>query len=110
MKSIRVGVIGCGNISKLHVQSYKLLDNVELVACADINLPRAQAFAQAHGFARAYKSAEEMMARETLDAVSVCTWCCAHAPCAIAALRGGANVLCEKPLAMNAAEAEEMLA
>ena len=51
-----------------------------------------------------------MMAKEELDCVSVCTWNAAHKGATIAALRGGANVICEKPMAMNAAEAEEMLA
>lgn len=109
MKTVRVGIIGCGNISHSHLAAYKRLDNVELTACADINFERAQAYAGAHGFARAYGSAQEMMAHEQLDAVSVCTWNSAHCECTLAALAGGANVLCEKPLAMNAQEAQRMV-
>ena len=51
-----------------------------------------------------------MVKNEQLDAVSVCTWNCAHAKCTIAALNAGINVLCEKPMATSAAEAEEMKA
>lgn len=108
MDKIRVGIIGCGSISRCHLSAYKQLDNVELVACADMNFERAQAYARENGFQRAYPSAEAMMAQEKLDAVSVCTWNNGHAPCSIAALKAGANVLCEKPLAMNTEEAREM--
>lgn len=109
MKKIRVGIVGCGGISRCHVAAYKALSQVELVACADINYERAQAYAKEHGFQRAYDSAEAMMANETLDAVSVCTWNNGHAPVSITCLRGGANVLCEKPLALNAEEAQTMV-
>lgn len=108
MDKIRVGIVGCGGISRCHVAAYKALKQVELVACADLNFERAQAYAKEHGFSRAYDSAEAMMANEKLDAVSICTWNNGHAPCAITCLKGGANVLCEKPLALNASEAQEM--
>ena len=49
-----------------------------------------------------------MLALKELDAVSVCTWNSAHAECAIAALRAGKHVLCEKPMALNTAQAQEM--
>ena len=52
----------------------------------------------------------EMLKLQELDAVSVCTWNSAHAPCAIAALNAGKHVLCEKPMALNAREAAEMQA
>lgn len=109
MEKVRVGIIGCGSISLVHTAAYQKLEDVELTACADINFERAKAYAQEHGFARAYPGAEEMMAAEQLDAVSVCTWNNGHMPCSIAALRAGANVLCEKPLAMNTAQAQQMI-
>lgn len=57
---------------------------------------------------RLYTDVKDMVAKEELDAVSVCTWNAAHAPCTIAALEAGLHVLCEKPMAMNVAEAEAM--
>ena len=58
---------------------------------------------------RLYTDKDEMLrACPEIDAVSVCTWNSAHAECTIAALNAGKNVLCEKPMAMNAAEAEAM--
>lgn len=113
MEKIRIGIIGTGNISNFHMLGYKALEEegvVELVAACDINEERLNAFCEKYGFAKKYTDCAEMMKNETLDCVSVCTWNAAHKDCTITALRGGANVLCEKPMAMNAKEAEEMLA
>ena len=111
MAKIKVGIIGTGNISGAHMGGYKALgDRVEVVACCDINEEKVKRYAEKHGIPRTYTDYNEMMAKEDLDCVSVCTWNAAHKGATIAALRGGANVICEKPMAMNAAEAEEMLA
>ena len=111
MKKTRVGVIGCGGISHFHMNGYKELETegrVELVACCDIDGGKVVKFAEKYGFPRSYTDAEEMMKNEELDCVSVCVWNSAHKDCTIAALRGGANVLCEKPMALNAKESQEM--
>lgn len=110
---LRIGIIGTGNISHCHMTGYTKLvkeGKAELVACCDIDAEKVRAYAEKYGFARTYTDCHEMMEKETLDCVSVCTWNAAHKECTIAALRGGANVLCEKPMAMNTREAEEMLA
>ena len=108
MEKIRVGIIGTGGISQSHVEGYQQIPNVEFVACCDINEPKVKNYAEKYGFARYYTDCHEMMAKEELDCVSVCTWNSAHMECTIAALDGGANVICEKPMAMNAAEAIKM--
>ena len=111
MSALKVGIIGCGGISHSHLHGYRALgDRVEFVACCDIDYEKAKAYAERNGFARAYPNCEEMLAGEKLDLVSVTTWNSAHAPCAIAALNAGCNVICEKPMAMNAKEAEAMRA
>ena len=109
MEKTRVGIIGTGNISNAHMEGYNtLLDSVELAACCDLDREKAEAFAKRYGFAKVYTDYNEMLANEKLDAVSVCTWNAEHKNAAIAALKAGANVLCEKPMAMNRFEAEEM--
>ena len=109
-RKIRVGIIGCGNISYCHLGGYKALpDQVELVACCDIDEIKAQKFAEANGFKAWYKDYNDMFAKEQLDAVSVCTWNVAHCGATVAALNAGCDVLCEKPMAMNANEAQQML-
>ncbi|MEI7025022.1 Gfo/Idh/MocA family protein [Paenibacillus sp. y28] len=109
MSKIKVAVIGCGSISKhRHIPEYAAIPEVELVAFCDIRLERAQAYAGQYG-ARAYSSYEELLAKEQLDAVSVCTPNALHAPVAIAAANAGVHVLVEKPMATTSDEAEAMI-
>lgn len=110
MSKIKAGIIGTGGISVHHTNGYKLVPGVEVVACCDIDEAKVKAYAERHNIPRWYTDCREMMEKEDLDVVSVTTWNSAHKDCTITALRGGAHVLCEKPMAMNAAEAEEMLA
>ena len=109
-KKLKVAVIGVGGISEVHIHGYKQLKNVELYAFCDINENTLKLKGERHGVTRLYTD-EATMLRELpeIDAVSVCTWNAAHAPCTIMALNAGKHVLCEKPMAMNAQEAEEML-
>lgn len=112
MEKLKIGIIGTGNISHFHARGYeKLVESgaVELTACCDLDADKVKAFAEKYGFARTYTDFNEMLATENLDCVSVCTWNAAHKCATIAALEAGANVLCEKPMALNAAEAQEML-
>lgn len=108
---LRVAIIGCGNIGSTHATAYLAhADRATIVACCDLIPERAQAFAQRFGIPAVYTDMEEMMRAEQPQAVSVCTWNRSHASAAICALRGGADVICEKPMAMSAAEAEQMQA
>ncbi|WP_457791911.1 Gfo/Idh/MocA family protein [Anaeromassilibacillus sp. SJQ-5] len=107
-KKIKVGVIGVGSIAEMHIAGYKADPRVELAAFCDINEERLKEKGERHGVTRLYTDVKDMVAKEELDAVSVCTWNAAHAPCTIAALEAGLHVLCEKPMAMNVAEAEAM--
>ena len=110
MGKIKAGIIGTGGISHFHMNGYKALsDLVDVVAVCDIDEEKVIKYAEKFNVPHYYTDYNEMMAKEQLDCVSVCTWNAAHKGATIAALRGGANVLCEKPMAMNAAEAKEML-
>ena len=109
MSKLRVGIIGNGGIANSHMSGYRALgDRVEVVACCDINPEKADEFAAKYGIPNVYYSCEEMFKSITLDMVSVCTWNSAHCECTVAALEAGCNVLCEKPMAMNAGEAQKM--
>ncbi len=109
-KKLRIGIIGTGNISHCHMAGYKMLkDRVDVVAACDIDEAKLDAYCKRYDIPHKYTDFYEMMEKEELDCVSVCTWNVKHKEATIAALRGGANVICEKPMAMNAAEAQEMI-
>lgn len=111
MDKIRVGVIGTGSISQFHLDAYAANPDVEIAALCDLNRVMLDKRGDAYGVdpAHRYEDYNAMLVAEKLDAVSVCTWNSAHMPCTIAALEAGANVLCEKPMATSAADAERML-
>lgn len=110
MKKWKIAIIGVGGISEMHIASYLRNPDVELYAFCDINEKRLHEMGEKYGISRLYTDKDEMLrALPEIDAVSVCTWNSAHAPCAIAALNAGKHVLCEKPMATCAAEAQEML-
>lgn len=110
MSKLKIGIIGLGSISQLHADAYCKNPDVELYAFCDIHRERAVKAAEKYGVPidRVFSDINEMLALDEIDAVSVCTWNSAHASCTITALNAGKHVLCEKPMAMNAAEAREM--
>ncbi len=107
LKKLRVGVIGLG-IGRGHIRGYQGHRAAEVAALADTDEARLAEVGEEAGVAARYADAVEMLKKEDLDVVSVATPNRFHAPLAIAALRAGAHVLCEKPMAMNAREAARM--
>ena len=122
MAQFRVGIIGCGRpwkspgasgfgMSNFHAHGYTTSPDATIVALADVNLDNARAFQTAHGGERIYTDYHEMLAREQLDIVSICTWPHLHAPMVIAAAEAGVKAIhCEKPMAPSYAEALQMVA
>ena len=109
MEKIKIAVVGVGNIANYHIQGYLADPNAELYAFCDINETQLNKMGEKYGITRLYTDEAEMLkALPEIDAVSVCTWNSAHAPCTIMALNAGKHVLCEKPMAMNVEEAKEM--
>jgi len=104
---VRVAIVGCGQMGRWHLDSYKTDPRAEVVAFVDTARDRAEAFARETG-GRAYTSHLDMLANEKLDAVSLCSVPSTHRNITVDLLRAGAHVLCEKPLAVTVAEAEEM--
>ena len=109
MKKLRIGLVGAGNIAKTHLRAYQNVENAEVVAICDINAEKLAITAAKFGIEKTYTSETEMLANEELDAVDVCVWNCNHAVCSIEALNAGKHVLCEKPMATSAEEAQQML-
>ncbi|MDD3153818.1 MAG: Gfo/Idh/MocA family oxidoreductase [Victivallaceae bacterium] len=108
MAKLKAGVIGLGMGSN-HLRGYLTHPDVEVVAVADrLETKRAMARDEFH-IPHIYEEGADMIAKEKLDLISVAVPNRSHHDLTIAALRSGANVLCEKPMAMNAEEAREML-
>lgn len=110
---LRVGVIGCGGIGRIHAGVYRDNPNAQLVCVCDIRQDRADAAAQQFGV-KAYYSVAEMLQKENLDAVSVATGGVEngsdHYAPTMEALEAGVHVLVEKPISNNIVEAREMVA
>ncbi len=109
-KKLRIGFIGAGGIGRTQMRHLKGFDDVELVAASDVNEAGLKQAQSEHGVKTLYADWQEMLVREDLDAVSVCTPNGMHAEHSIGALKAGCHVLVEKPLAMNAQEGTAMLA
>ena len=109
MGKLRVGVIGLG-MGQAHINGYQGHPAAEVVAIADMDRKRLDKIGDEKKIANRYEDAEEMIAKEGLDIVSVVTPNKFHKPLTIKALKAGCHVLCEKPMAMNAAEGREMIA
>jgi len=91
MKKIRTAVIGCGGISRVHLESLSHMDDVELVCVADIKEDRAKTRAEQYGCAYT-TDWREFLTREDIDVVHLCTPHYLHAPMAIALLDAGTVV------------------
>jgi len=108
-KKVRVGFIGTGGIADYQASFLKKMADVEILAGADVSKKALETFAGKHGVPHAFADYKEMLKLKALDAVSVCTPNYLHKAPVIAALRAGKDVMVEKPMAMNAREAQAMV-
>lgn len=102
---LRIGVIGTGSISDLHLSAYAANPGAKIVAICDVNGKRAQDVVDKYGADKVFTDYRELLADPAIDAVSICTWNNTHAPISIAALDAGKHVLVEKPLSRTVEEA-----
>jgi predicted dehydrogenase len=109
MPRLRLAIVGTGYISKIHAQAALSLPDVELVAVVNHREESMQAFAAQFGIPRQYATIDDLVAAGGVDAVSINSPNYLHAPQTVAALDAGIPVMVEKPMAMNAAEARQML-
>lgn len=107
---MRVGIIGAGGISYQHAAACQALEGIDLVAVCDTRIEAAAKLADQFGVAARYTDIDELIAREEIDLAIVAVWGRAHAEVSGKLARSGRvrGVLCEKPLAIDAAEAAEM--
>ncbi len=109
-KPLGIGIIGAGHIMKSHALAYLASPEMaRLVAVADTNAKRARSAKDLYRFDLACDDYQELLARDDIHAVSVCTPAEAHTPVVLDALRAGKHVLCEKPMATNLADADRII-
>lgn len=109
MKTYGFGIIGCGRISKNHLESIKAIPGARLVAVADINLELVKNASEKYD-CNGYSSYHELLADNAVQIVNICTESGLHAQIAIDAMKAGKHVLVEKPMAMSLVEADMMIA
>ncbi len=106
---LRIGIIGTGGIAHSHMRAYKEMEDVEIIGASDIIPGKARAFLDEFDLkdVPAFEDNELLLALKP-DGVSVCTYNTQHNPCAVAAMKAGVHVLCEKPMSVRLEEAVEM--
>jgi predicted dehydrogenase len=109
MSNFKWGILGPGGIARAFAKDLQLLEGHEIEAIGSRTLINAQEFANSFG-GTAYGSYEELVADPAVDAIYVATPHPAHKENVVLALNAGKPVLCEKPFAVNAKEAQEMVA
>jgi predicted dehydrogenase len=115
MKELRIGMIGYGFMGRAHSNAYRKVNNFfdlayrpVLKAACGRDEKNARAFADKWGYESVETDWKKLLERKDIDAVDICAPNNMHKEIAIAAAKAGKMILCEKPLAMNAAEGEEM--
>jgi predicted dehydrogenase len=106
--SVKIGIIGAGNISEQYLQASRTFPILDVVGIADLMLPRAESRAEAFGI-RAY-TPDELLADPDIEIVINLTIPAAHSPVSLAILESGKHVYSEKPLAVTRAEGQQILA
>lgn len=105
---IKVGLIGIGGMGGNHFECYKNIENAEVVAVADVR--EAMASEKISGTStKLYKSIDELLEKEDLDMVDICTPSYMHREMSIKCLGRGLNVLCEKPMSLNSDDTAEII-
>ena len=107
MKKFRVGVVGIGFIGAVHIEQLRRLGNVEVVALTESQDPAAKA--ESLFIPKGYSDYKEMIDKENLDCVHVCTANNSHFEISDYALDRGVHVVCEKPLTLTVEEAEKLV-
>lgn len=109
MKQLGIAIIGAGFWGRNHARNLKELSETRLIAICDKDEARAKSLANLFGV-EAYSDSTEMLRRNDIDAVTVCTWSTNLAIEATRALNAGKHVLVEKPMANNVLEARKIVA
>lgn len=105
---VKVALIGCGTMGRVHCGGYKKISGVQLVAVCDLDSAKMEAL-NLEDSTRRYLSFEEMMAQEEFDILDICLPTYLHKEYAVQAMRAKKHVFCEKPIALTNEDAQAMI-
>ena len=105
---ITVGLVGIGGMGGVHFNAYKNMEDVRVIAVADVRCDMAREKASDYG-AKIYASVDELLANEKPDIIDVCTPSYLHADIAVKALDAGIHVVCEKPMSLNTEQTKRIV-
>jgi len=108
-RPLRIAIVGCGMMGQAHARAWSARDDARVVMACDTEPAASEKLAADCG-ASPHTAWEAAVADASIDVVSVCTPVCWHPPVAVAAIRAGKHVLCEKPMALTLDDADQMIA
>lgn len=108
-KKIRLAIIGTGGMASRHADMFGAIRTCKIEAACDIDPEKAVAFATRYSIPQVFTDYKKLLASPDIDAVSIVVPDAFHAPIALACIKAGKHLLCEKPLALNYADAKRML-
>ena len=109
MKKLNVALVGCGYVTIGHFKAWRRISQANIVAVSDLNESLAKSVAMEWGVPHYYKTLSEIVKKESVDVVDICTPPQAHASLAVEAMTAGINVLIEKPMTMTVKDAEKIV-
>ncbi len=110
MKKIRFGIVGAGNIAHRFAKACQHSEKAELCAVASRTMEKANAFGDEFGIPLRFGSYEELAQSADIDVAYIAVPHALHKPCSLLMMNHKKHVLCEKPIAVNSKELEEMIA
>jgi len=105
---IKVAIVGAGFIGETHANSYRQIDNADIVAIVDNVEKKGKKFAKKFG-AAFYANLDDLIKSENVDSIDICTPTFLHTEMAIKAANAGKNIFCEKPLALSLEDADRII-
>ncbi|MFQ6094890.1 MAG: Gfo/Idh/MocA family protein [Candidatus Bathyarchaeia archaeon] len=106
---LSVGIVGCGRAGEEHARAYSSISGVRVLAVADIDEGKARDLARKCGADTSYRDYNGILEDPRIDAVSICLPHYLHSKVSVEAAEAGKHILCEKPMANNLDEADEMI-
>ena len=107
-RGFRIGLVGCGRISRNHFDAIAKVDGLELAAVCDTDVERARQAGETYGVP-SYRALDEMLRAGDFDVVAICTPSGLHSPQGIAAARAGKHVVTEKPMSLTLRQADDLV-